>query len=83
MKKQLYFILIPVHFTRALPVAENFKGREFDNLSEVPEAVNKELTQSNENEEDEEVLVMSLSAFTDHYNDSEAIQYFIAPVYVG
>lgn len=82
MKKQLYFILIPAFFTNALSVAESFKSREFDNLGEIPEAVNKELQQEDESEEDEQVLVMSLSTFTEFYNDNEGSQYFIAPVYV-
>ena len=80
--KKLYFILIPTAFANALAVAESFKSKEFNDLKEIPEAVNKALTQE-EDEEDEEVLVMSLSAFTDFYNESEsATQYFITPVYV-
>lgn len=81
--KQLYFILIPTAFANALQVAENFKSREFNSLTEVPEAVNTALHEDNEEDEDEEVLVMSLSAFTNFYNESEsATQYFITPVYV-
>ena len=80
--KKLYFILIPTAFANALAVAESFKSKEFNDLKEIPEAVNQALTQE-EDEEDEEVLVMSLSAFTDFYNESEsATQYFITPVYV-
>lgn len=81
--KKLYFILIPVAFANALAVAESFKSKEFNSLNEIPEAVNKALTQDEEDQEDEEVLVMSLSAFTDFYNESEsATQYFVTPVYV-
>ena len=81
--KKLYFILIPVAFANAGAVAESFKNKEFENLGEIPEAVNKALTQPEEDQEDEEVLVMSVTGFTEFYNESEsATQYFIAPVFV-
>lgn len=83
--KKLYFILIPAAFANALAVAESFKSKEFNDLKEIPEAVNQALNQEEdeEDEEDEEVLVMSLSAFTDFYNESfSAAEYFITPVYV-
>jgi hypothetical protein len=82
--KKLFFILIPVAFANAGAVAEKFKSKEFNSIGEIPEAVNKELVQEDETQEDDEVLVMSVSAFTDFYNGDvgAAVGYFIAPVFV-
>jgi hypothetical protein len=83
MKSKLFFILIPVAFTNAKQVAEDFKNMEFNSLSEVPEVITKALVQEEEAEEEEKVLVMSVNSFTEFYNESEsATEYFISPVYV-
>jgi len=83
MKKE-FIVLIPVEFKESLVVANKFKGKSFNSLAELSDAITDALIED-AIKEDEEILIFSVEGFVTACNDQQfdsLTEYFLTSVFV-
>ena len=78
-----YVVLIPLHFDNAKIVADKFRAKTFDEMSNALKCITDTLT-NDEVEENEEVLVYAIQRFLEALNDETiyADDYFLTNIFI-